>query len=175
MVCEFMIPEVSSVFRSMKLISLIIALCLAPMGAHAAVYQKVPGTAVYISVPDSFTLTTDFSGFIDNKTGAAIVVATMPPASDSMKQIFSDESKFKPAMAAQHYDIVSQSDKKSRDGYALKIYQGKQTAANGIFDKWSSMLFAPNASYIITVQAPEKAKFSNNDAMAIFGKLCFPR
>lgn len=175
MVREFMIPEVSSVFKSMKLISLIIALCAAPVVARAAVYQKVPGTAVYMSVPDNFTLTTDFSGFIDTKTGAAIVVATMPPASDRMKQIFSDESKFKPAMAAQHYVVVSQSEKKSRDGYSLKIYQGKQTAANSIFDKWSSMLFASNASYVITVQAPEDVKFSNNDAMAIFESVSLAR
>ena len=158
-------------YKSIRLISAVIALCVAPMATQAAVYQKVPGTAVYISVPDSFTLTTDFSGFVDKNTGASILVATMPPASNRMKELFNDQSKFTAAMGAQHYDIATQLKTKSRDGYDLIVYKGKQAAANDVFDKWSSMLFASNASYVITVQAPETEEFSADDAMKIFNSV----
>lgn len=161
--------------RLLKFISAIIALSLAPLGVEAAVYQKVPGTAVYINVPDGFNLTTDFSGFIDSKTGATIVVATMPPASNNMKDIFNDEKKIKPTMAAQRYIISGQSHRKTRDGYDVTVYQGKQTAANDVFDKWSSMLFVSNAAYVVTLQAPEKAAFSNDEAMKIFDSLSLAR
>ena len=163
------------VYKPISFFSAVIALCLAPMAAEAAVYQKVPGTAVYISVPDSFTLTTDFSGFIDNKSGASILVATMPPASDSVKKLFNDEKTFISAMDNHHYSITSRSRTKSRDGNALLVYQGKQTAANGVFDKWSSMLFAQNASYVITVQAPETEHFALDDAMKIFASVSLAR
>lgn len=163
------------VHKLLKFIPSIIALSLAPWGVHAAVYQKVPGTAVYISVPDGFSLTTDFSGFVDDKTGATILVATMPPASKNMKDIFNDEKKFKPTMAAQRYIISSQSHRKTRDGVDVTVYQGKQAAANNVFDKWSSMLFAPNAAYVVTLQAPEKVAFSNDEAMRIFDSLSLAR
>lgn len=162
-------------YKLLKFIPSIIALSLFPLGVEAAVYQKVPGTAVYISVPEGFTLTTDFSGFVDDKTGATILVATLPPADDKIKDVFNDEKKFKPTMAAQRYIISRQSHRKTRDGFAVTVYQGKQTAANNVFDKWSSMLFASNAAYVITVQAPEKAAFSNDEAMKIFDSLSLSR
>lgn len=138
---------------------------------QAAIYQKVPGTAVYVEVPEGFALTNQFSGFIDKKTGAAILVSTLPPANDNLKSIFNDEKKFKSAMAGQNFNISRQIFKKSRDGFLLTIYRGKQTSANGAFDKWATMVFASNAAYVVTVQAPENVALSDDTAMKIFSSI----
>lgn len=139
--------------------------------AHAAVYTKVPGTAVYVSAPEGFQLTDQFSGFIDSKTGATILVATMPPASSEMQSLFNDEKRFKAQMVSQHYIINRQTFSKTRDGFLLAIYQGKQEAASVVYDKWSTMIFASNATYVVTIQAPEKISFPDTTAMSIFNSL----
>ena len=141
------------------------------VNVQAAIYQKVPGTAVYVEVPEGFALTNQFSGFIDKKTGAAVLVATLPPANDNLKSIFNDEKKFKAAMAAQSYTISQQTFRKSRDGFLLTVYRGKQTSANGVFDKWATMIFASNAAYIVTVQAPENVAFPDDTAMKIYSSI----
>lgn len=159
-------------FRPIKLICVLICFLISTLiSVDAAVYQKVPGTAVYISVPDNFELTNQFSGFVDKKTDATILVATMPPASTEMQSVFNDEGKFKREMVKQQYDIARQSYTKTRDGFLLTIYQGKQTSGHSVYDKWSTMIFAPNATYVVTIQAPEKISLSDSTAMAIFKSL----
>lgn len=157
--------------KTIRLISTIIALCCIATSVQAAIYQKVPGTAVYVEVPDGFALTNQFSGFIDKKTGATIVVSTLTPANDNLKSIFNDEKKFKSAMAGQNFNISQQIFKKSRDGFLLTIYRGKQTLANGSFDKWATMVFASNAAYVVTVQAPENVALSDDTVVKIFSSI----
>lgn len=158
-------------YKTIKLILFFIASYFISVSAQAAIYQKVPGTAVYLEVPEGFVLTGEFSGFVNDKTGATIVVATLPPANDNLKKIFNNEKKFKTMMSAQRFDITRQTYRKSRDGLLLTIYQGKQMSANGAFDKWATMVFATNAAYVVTIQAPEKAAFSNETALKIYDSL----
>lgn len=124
-----------------------------------------------MEVPEGFTLTNEFSGFVNNKTGATVIVAMLPPANDNIKNIFNNEQKFKSTMAEQNYDVKQHMYRKTRDGFLLTIYQGKQTSQNGVFDKWATIIFSSNAAYVVTVQAPEKADFSNDEAMKIYSSL----
>ncbi|MHC5306195.1 hypothetical protein [Bartonella sp. LJL80] len=158
--------------RFTRLLVVALAMLSCPLlSAQAAIYQKVPGTAVYVSAPDGFELTNAFSGFVNQTTGATILIATLPPANPGMQEIFTDDKKFSAEMALQHYAISGQSHAKTRDGYLLTIYQGKQTSGTDIFDKWSTMVFAPDAAYVVTIQAPEKAQLSNDEAMKILRSL----
>ncbi|EJF91070.1 hypothetical protein [Bartonella tamiae] len=136
--------------------------------AQAAIFQKVPGTSVYATVPDGFELTKKFSGFINKANNASIMIVTLPPANIQMQDIFKDEKTFSAEMALQNYTIEKQTQIKSRDGYPLTIYQGKQSLGEVSFDKWATMIFAQNATYVATIQAPEEARFQEKEAMGVF-------
>lgn len=139
--------------------------------SSAAIYQKVPGSNVFLVVPNGFELTTEFSGFVDHKNDGSILIVKLPPAGETMRNAYNDKDKFSAEIAKQNFIINNQWSERTQDGILIKIYSGQQTSNNVKYNKWTTMAFLPDATYVISVQWLATAKLTNDQALDVFKSL----
>lgn len=136
--------------------------------ASAALRQTIPGTPVSLIPPQDFHLAQDFTGFINDKTKAVILVATFSAgAGNTVEAIYSNRKKFTEIMCKYHFIIENSLNEKTATGEAITIYSGTQGDGATVYDKWATLV-SQNGIYMITLQSPKKANLSLEDAIALF-------
>lgn len=117
----------------------------------------IPGTKYSIIPPEGFALSTSFSGFQNNETGASIMIMDIPTSYSSLLQGFT-----KDALKTKGMDLLSKENVKYKNSDAMlfKISQ----KANGINYLKQVLLFGDKK---ITVMVngiyPEQSKDSENE------------
>lgn len=136
--------------------------------ASAAPRQTIPGTPVSLIPPQDFHLAQDFTGFVNDKTKAAILVATFPAgAGNTVEEIYSNRKKFTEIMRHYHFIIENSLNEKTVAGEAITIYSGTQSDGATVYDKWATLV-SQNGIYMITLQSPKEANLSQETALALF-------
>jgi len=136
--------------------------------ASAASRQTIPGTPVSLIPPQDLHLAQDFTGFINDKTKAAILVATFPAgAGNTVEDIYSNRKKFTEIMRKYHFIIENSLNEKTATGEAITIYSGTQSDGATVYDKWATLV-SQNGIYMITLQSPKEANLSSDAAIALF-------
>jgi len=99
--------------------------------------QTIPGIPIALIPPQGFRLARNFTGFVNDKTGAGILVAIFPAdMAHAVENTYNNHEKFTQIMLNYQFNIEKYLNEKTETGEAITIYAGTQRDERTVYDKW---------------------------------------
>ncbi|MDJ1159492.1 hypothetical protein QNA08_14740 [Chelatococcus sp. SYSU_G07232] len=118
------------------------------------------GLGIGLTPPEGMTASAKFSGFEDEKTGAAILIVEMPPeAYAQIEKGLSDD-----ALGKQGVSVAKRENFPVKDGKGFLV-SGMQRTGALTLQKWMLVGALPKTTVLVTVQVPSSASGAYSDAV----------
>jgi len=141
------------------------AFILLPLRAAIAESIQVPGSIISMEAPSGFSLSEDFSGFMDPETSSSIVVVELPPeAYAEVSTIFGSEQTAAEALSAQGIEVDSIKSI-TINGQATNLVIGEQMA-NGISVGKYIVILSGEKTVMVTVNVVDENKLPETEIIA---------
>ncbi|MBK5144243.1 hypothetical protein I2494_11020 [Budviciaceae bacterium BWR-B9] len=143
----------------MKMFRLMAAVLLAGCNllSVAQAAERIPGTSVSIEPPAGFSLSKQFTGYMNETAGASIMVNEMPAPLEEIKHAFIPD-----LMKTEGVRLLGTEEATSHEG-KVWLYKIGQTANNQQFNKWILLQGDSKRSLMLvgTYPAAEEAKLGD--------------
>jgi len=128
-----------------------------PDQAPATPPRQAPNSHIAMEVPESFTPSDRFSGFVDDKSGASLLVVEMPAVAYDEVKVIGDKAD---ALAQKGIIETKKVELSGRSGEYVFI-TGKQKTASGDYSKYIMVARENGLTMMITANVPQKSMDTN--------------
>ena len=112
--------------------------------------EQVPGTSVILAPPTGFVITDRFPGFVNESTGASIIISEIPGTYDEVIAGLSNPK----SMRTQGIKLLSKAPNKV-DGHKAMLFHAEQSVNGTLFKKWLLAVDRSGATTIIMATYPK--------------------
>lgn len=131
--------------KKSEIIALVCILIILPVLA-----EQVPGTSVLLTPPKGFVITDRFPGFVNESTGASIIISDIPSPYGEVIAGFSDPKR----MRTQGLKLISKAPTKV-DGHKAMLFHAEQSVNDTPFKKYLLAVNRSGATTLIMATYPE--------------------